>query len=197
MYKPGKETRGMIFDLDGTLADTMPLHFKAWQTTCRSFGMEMSREFLQSHMGRPGWEISKDIISLHGLNDKINDRDLVKAKVECYMAMENEVKEIRVIGDIVRKYHGIIPMAIGTGGFYEAARKTLSRIGMSEYFDVMVTADDVSKHKPHPETFLKAAELLDIEPAAIDVFEDGELGLEAARRAGMNPIDIRPWIKAW
>ena len=197
MYTPGKDTRGLIFDLDGTLADTMPLHFEAWQLTCRKFGMEMSREFLQSHMGRPGWEISEDIISLHGLNQKIKGPDLVKAKVDCYMSMENNVREIKVIGDIVRKYHGKIPMAVGTGGFTEAAQKTLSLIGMTKYFKIVVTADDVKNHKPHPDTFLKAAELLNIDPSGIDVFEDGELGLEAARRAGMNPVDIRPWIKAW
>ena len=197
MYLPGKNTRAIIFDLDGTLADTMPLHFKAWQLTCRNHGMEMTREFLKDHMGRPGWEISEDIIAEHGLGDKITGKQLVSEKISCYRKLEPGVKEIKEVADIVRKYHGKIPMAVGTGGFTEAAHKTLSLIQMTTYFDIVVTADDVKNHKPYPDTFLRAAELLGIEPGYIDVFEDGDLGLEAAKRAGMNPVDIRPWIESW
>ena len=88
-------------------------------------------------------------------------------------------------------------MCVGTGAIREAALRTLSAIGMSDYFDIVVTADDVSKHKPDPETFLVCAKRMGSDPSKIEVFEDGDLGLEAASNAGMTPVDIRPWIESW
>lgn len=166
-YKPDPSTLGLIFDLDGTLADTMPLHFKAWQLTCREFGMEMTREFLKSHMGRPGWEISLDLIKEHGLSDKISGEEFKDAKIRVYKTLEHKVKPIAPVAEIVLKYYGKLPMSVGTGGFTEAAHKTLSKVNMSQYFDIVVTADDVKHHKPHPETFLKCAERMQLDPGLL------------------------------
>ena len=107
--------------------------------------------------------------------------------------MNSIVKPIGPVVDIVKEYHGTLPMAVGTGGHREAVERTLEITGLREYFDIIVTANDVNSFKPHPETFLKCAELMEVEPEFIDVFEDGELGIEAAKKAGMNAIDVRSW----
>ncbi len=197
MYIKKKETEGLIFDLDGTLADTMPLHFRAWQRACQNHGMDMSSAYLKSRMGRPAWEIGRDIIRENGLEDKIDHETLFKEKIELFKSLQSRIKPIEPVTDIVRKYHGKLPMCVGTGAIKDAAIRTLEDIEMSSYFSIIVTAEDVSNHKPHPETFLKCAELMGIDPARIEVFEDGDLGLEAAKRAGMTAIDIRPWVDSW
>jgi len=197
MYKINSNTEGLIFDLDGTLADTMPLHFKAWQLACRKFDMDMTGSYLKTKMGRPAWEIGRDIIKKYGYEDVVDHETLFKEKIELFKAFRNDIKPIKPVEKIVKAYHGKLPMCVGTGAIKEAAIRTLDIIGMSQYFDIMVTADDVTNHKPDPETFLKCAELMAIDPSKIEVFEDGELGLEAARIAGMTPIDIRPWISEW
>ena len=103
------------------------------------------------------------------------------------------VKPILPVVEIVKKYHGILPMAVGTGGHREAVERTLELAGIRKYFDIVITANDVNNFKPHPETFLKCAELMNVDPEFIEVFEDGDLGIEAAIAAGMVATDVRSW----
>jgi len=84
-------------------------------------------------------------------------------------------------------------MAVGTGGHSVTVERTLEVIAMKDYFEIIVTADNVSRHKPDPETFLKCAELMQVNPGSVLVFEDGDLGIEAASRAGMKSVDVRGW----
>ena len=109
--------------------------------------------------------------------------------------MVGETKEITVVTDVVRKYHGVLPMSIGTGSTQIGARRTLSILGMEHYFNPIITADDVINFKPHPETFLKCAELMEVNPKDCVVFEDGILGMQAAEEAGMQLIDINDYYK--
>ncbi len=105
-----------------------------------------------------------------------------------------DVRIIEPVARLAREYHGRLPMSLGTGGTRELAALTMKAIGMDRYFDVVVTADDVTRHKPAPETFLRCAELMGVEPRYCQVFEDGDQGLEAARSAGMVPTDVRPYL---
>jgi beta-phosphoglucomutase-like phosphatase (HAD superfamily) len=86
---------------------------------------------------------------------------------------------------LAKKYHGKLPMAIGTGGYQRLAWKTMNILGLNKYFDILVSAEDVLNPKPAPDTFLKCAELLGVNPADCEVFEDGEPGIKAANAAGM------------
>jgi len=115
-------------------------------------------------------------------------------KEKYFMELFGAVKEIKVVSDIARKYHGVLPMSLGTGGRKDIAQMTMETVGLSKYFDIMVAADDVIHHKPAPDTFLKCAELMGVEPRFCQVFEDGELGLQAARTAGMIATDVRPYL---
>ncbi|HLP71922.1 MAG TPA: HAD hydrolase-like protein [Bacteroidales bacterium] len=189
--KPG--IKGLIFDLDGTLADTMPIHFQGWLTACRKFGAEIDTAFLRKHTGSPGWMIAGEIIKKCNLGETVTAEDILSEKLSLFYHDHHIIKPIAPVVDIVKKYHGILPMAVGTGGHREAVERTLNVTGLRKYFDIIVTANDVSNFKPHPETFLKCAEMMKVEPRFVEVFEDGDLGIEAALAACMTATDVRSW----
>jgi beta-phosphoglucomutase-like phosphatase (HAD superfamily) len=192
--KPG--IKGLIFDLDGTLVDSMPMHFEGWKKACERFGAFIDPAFLKYHTGSPGWAIAQAIIDGSGLNGKVTVEQIMKVKLEEFFNNQHLIKPIEPVADIVRKYYGKLPMAIGTGGHREAVEKTLEVTDLRKYFEIIVTSNDVAQHKPHPDTFLKCAELMKINPEFIEVFEDGDLGIEAALRAGMKATDVRSWYPA-
>jgi beta-phosphoglucomutase-like phosphatase (HAD superfamily) len=189
--KPG--IKGLIFDLDGTLADTMPLHFQGWLAACRKYGAEIDNLFLRKHTGSPGWMIADEIIKKCNLNGSVTIEQIITEKLHLFYRDQHTVKPIGPVAEIAKKYHGKLPMAVGTGGHREAVERTLQITGLRQYFDIIITANDVKNFKPHPETFLECARLMNVEPQYIEVFEDGDLGLEAALAAGMVPTDVRTW----
>jgi beta-phosphoglucomutase family hydrolase len=193
MYDITPGARALIFDLDGTLADTMPWHYQAWHKACLRFGIVMDSAFLQAHTGAPGWKIAEEIIAINGKTGIVSPEDIMNVKLEEFFAIQHNVTPIEPVIALVQKYYGKLPMSVGTGGHREAVEKTLEIIGIRDYFDIIVTANDVTRHKPHPETFLKCAELMGVTPSECEVFEDGDLGIEAAKRAGMIATDVRTW----
>ncbi len=193
MYDISPGVKGLIFDLDGTLADTMPWHYQAWQKACERFGIIMDTEFLQAQTGAPGWKIAEEVIAINGKTGIVSPDDIMQVKLEEFYKIQHNVTPIEPVTALAQKYYGVLPMAVGTGGHREAVEKTLEITGIRKYFDIIVTANDVTNHKPHPETFLRCAELMGVAPADCEVFEDGDLGIEAARRAGMIATDVRTW----
>lgn len=185
--------KGLIFDLDGTLVDSMPYHYACWEKACRKFGAHIEKEFLRLHTGSPGWIIAREIIKTCNLNGSVSPEEIMNYKMEEFYRVQHNIKIIRPVAEIAERYHGILPMAVGTGGHREAVDRTLEMTGLDRYFKIVVTANDVENYKPHPETFLKCAEMMNVEPRYIEVFEDGELGIEAAREAGMHVTDVRSW----
>lgn len=192
-YDISPGVKGLIFDLDGTLADTMPWHYRAWQKACARFGITMETEFLQAHTGAPGWEIAEEVIEINGKKGAISPEEIMKMKMEEFYKIQHNVTPIEPVIALVKKYHGRLPMSVGTGGHREAVERTLEIVGIRHYFDIIVTAHDVTRHKPHPETFLRCAELMGVAPEECEVFEDGDLGLRAARSAGMIATDVSKW----
>jgi beta-phosphoglucomutase-like phosphatase (HAD superfamily) len=189
--KPG--IKGLIFDLDGTLADTMPFHFKGWRLACRKFGADIDTDFLRKHTGSPGWIIAEEIIRKCNLEGNVTTAQIMEEKLIEFYKDQHLVKPILPVVRIVKKYFGVLPMAVGTGGHREAVERTLEITDLRKYFDIIVTANDVDNFKPHPETFLKCASMMNVEPRFIEVFEDGDLGIDAAVRAGMSATDVRSW----
>jgi beta-phosphoglucomutase-like phosphatase (HAD superfamily) len=189
--KPG--VRGLIFDLDGTLADTMPYHFRGWLKACQKFGATINPAFLRKHTGSPGWIIADEIIKENKLNGNVTAELILEEKLKEFYGQQQYIKPIEPVVSIVRKYHGVLPMAVGTGGHRQAVERTLEVTSLRQYFSIIITANDVKNFKPHPETFLRCAELMDVEPQYIEVFEDGDLGIEAAVEAGMMVTDVRSW----
>jgi len=193
LYDIKQGVKGLIFDLDGTLADTMPYHFQAWKKACRRYGADLDNTFLRKHTGSPGWIIAREIIDNCGLNGNVTIEEIMDEKLKEFFSLQHLVKPIPPVTDIVKKYFGILPMAVGSGGHREAVERTLEITELRKYFSIIVTANDVTLFKPDPETFLKCAEMMNVEPQFIEVFEDAELGIRAAKNAGMSVTDVRSW----
>lgn len=185
--------KGLIFDLDGTIANTMPNHFKAWRHAVAPYGIDFNEELFLSLTGMPKKATINKLNKLFG-----TEMDPIKVginKDNYFKTLVNFTEKIEVVTSIIEEYHNKLPMAIGTGSTFEGAKKTLEVINMSQYFDIIITADDIENCKPHPETFLKCAELMQVKPTECVVFEDGILGMEAAKTAGMMVIDINKYFK--
>jgi beta-phosphoglucomutase-like phosphatase (HAD superfamily) len=187
------KAKGLIFDLDGTLADTMPIHYIAWKNAAALFGVEFTPMLFSELAGIPLYPTVERINQIFGTNiDPKVMGDIKEAEFEKNMHLTPEIK---IVTDLVHKYHGILPMAIGTGGMRRLAMKTLEIVGLENYFDVVVCSEDVQNYKPHPETFLKCAELMGVNPVDCEVFEDGVLGMQAAKSAGMMVVDVTQYYE--
>lgn len=188
--------KGLIFDLDGTLVNSMPYHLYCWKKACKHFGADIDQNFLRMHTGSPGRIIAEEAIKKNHLEDKVTIEDVMKLKFDIFDKVQHNIKAIKPVADIVKKYYGILPMAVGTGGHSGVVEKSLAYAGLDKYFDIIVTASDIQHFKPHPETFLKCAEKMGVAPQDIEVFEDGDLGIEAAKRAGMYVADVKSWYNS-
>ena len=182
------KAKGLIFDLDGTLADTMPIHYIAWKNAASKYGINFTTDLFSQLAGIPLYPTVEKLNLIFGKT--IDPKEMGDLKEEEFENNMHLTPEIKVVTDLVRKYHGKIPMAVGTGGSRRLSLKSLDIIGLGSYFDILVTSEDVSNFKPHPETFLKCAELMGVTPADCEVFEDGVLGIQAARTAGMMVVDV-------
>lgn len=187
-----QDAKGLIFDLDGTLAHTMPLHYRAWQKVSRERGFVFEEELFYLWAGIPTLEVVEKINLTYGY--KLDPKTIQKDKERCFLELMDEIGPIAPVAAIAREQHGHLPMAIGTGSKKEFALKTLNILGLASYFDAVVCAEDVQKHKPHPETFLLCARLINVPPQDCVVFEDGEPGIQAALAAGMRIVDVRPFL---
>ena len=186
------KAEGLIFDMDGTLADSMPIHFEAWRITAREHGFEYTEDQLYELAGMPTWRIVPVINERLDLN--IDPEIFSRRKEQVFLELLTDVKPVEPVVELVYRYHNKLPMSIGTGGKREIALLTIKMMGLDKYIDILVAADDVKNHKPAPDTFLECARLMGIEPSLCQVFEDGEMGLKAAEAAGMIATDIRPYV---
>jgi beta-phosphoglucomutase family hydrolase len=183
--------KGLIFDLDGTLADSMPVHLTAWQETGKKYGFSYSVDDLNNYAGKSGVEI------VHLINEKQNvslaPDIIVQEKETNFLENLHLVKPVKAVLDVFDTYYGKLPMAVGTGSFRRIALQILANIGIKDKVQHLVSADDVENHKPSPDTFLQCARLINIDPKDCLVFEDAELGFQAANNAFMDVIDVRPF----
>jgi beta-phosphoglucomutase family hydrolase len=184
--------KGFIFDLDGTLADTMPAHFRAWTATAARFGLTFPEARFYQLGGVPTLRIARTLIEEAGL--ALDPAFVAGEKEQAFvdsLDQPDSVRPIEVVVEIARRRRQEGAIAIASGGSRELVHRTLNLIGLADWFQVVVTAEDTPRHKPEPDVFLEAARRLGVAPADCTVYEDTDLGLEAARRAGMASVDIR------
>ena len=186
--------KGLIFDIDGTISDTMPIHLIAYQQTAAEYGFEISSELFYSLSGIPAYQTS--CLLKEKFNQDFDPQEFADKKEYHFLQNIHKAAPIEPVVKIIREYAGILPMACGTGGSRFYANKTLELAGVRDFFEFVVTAEDVENHKPHPDTFLRAAELIGVSPELCQVFEDSKLGLQAAHNAGMMATDVTPFYDA-
>lgn len=186
------QAEALIFDLDGTLSDSLPVHIATWHKVCAHYNCTFNEKIIEEMTGMPTISFAERIIAENKL-EGADANEMVKMKQETFWDHAYLLKEHKPVVDLMKKYYGQIPLAVGTGASRRSAEVQLEQLGLTRYFDAIVTADDVVKHKPEPETFLKCAELMGVEAEKCEVLEDGVLGMEAAKTAGMFLIDVRPY----
>ena len=185
--------RGLIFDCDGTLVDSMALHMEAWRHAMQHCSALYDHEFFYSKKGMK----ETDIIRLYNARFRtaLNAEEVVEVKHRYFSERIHTVKPFEPVVEVVRRYRGALPMAVVSGSVRQIVSGELKAIGIVDAFRTILTADDPFRQKPAPDMFLEAARLLEVRPSLCQVFEDGDLGLRAAREAGMVATDVRPFTE--
>jgi HAD superfamily hydrolase (TIGR01509 family) len=163
-----------------------------WNKVGDTYGFKFDPQIMLEMTGRATIEFARRIVDQYELS--VDPEEIVKLKQETFWDLSQLLEPVKEIISIVKEYHGKLPMAVGTGASRKSTEVQLKELQIAGYFDAVVTANDVTRHKPNPDTFLKCAELMGVEPEKCQVFEDGDLGIEAAKKAGMMVTDVRPHI---
>lgn len=180
----------VIFDCDGTLVDSMPAHFDAWCEALALYGAGgvFKEDVFFAMGGRPTLDIVVELNDEYNL--KLDPTAVAMAKREAFLKRLSMVTLIEEVANFADGLRGKVPMAIATGGSRMVIEKTLQIVGISDWFEEVVTADDVAEGKPAPDIFLRAAKLMGISPTKCLALEDAPAGILAAQRAGMQVIAI-------
>jgi beta-phosphoglucomutase family hydrolase len=187
---PDSDFGGFIFDCDGTLAETMPTHYIAW---CRALGEHAA--FFPEPMfyelgGVPTARIIEVLNEKHSLSLPVHE--LVDRKEAIFLELSREIQPVAPVVAVAQHHHGRIPLAVASGGHRHIVHQTLRTLGITHLFETVVTSEDYTQGKPHPEPFLTAARRLGVPPERCLVFEDTETGLAAAQAAGMQCVLVPP-----
>lgn len=181
--------QGLIFDCDGTLADTMPLHWKAWQLITRKYELHFPEDRFYAMGGVP----SRDILRM--LSDEqgrpLDPLAASQEKESAYLETLQHVGPIHAVVEIARANHGRVPMAVASGGTGPVINKVLVHLGIRDLFVDVITSEDVKNQKPAPDIFLEAARRIGVKPELCRAFEDTDLGMQAIQSAGMDAVDVR------
>lgn len=183
--------KGLIFDCDGTLANTMPLHWRAWQMITQRHGLHFPEDRFYSLGGVPSRDILKMLSAEQGRF--LDHIAVAHEKEEAYLPLMAEVEPIHAVVEIARANHGKIPMAVASGGTQKIICQVLEHLKIRDLFSAVVTSEMVTNQKPAPDIFLEAARRIGVDPRFCRAYEDTDLGLTAIRAAGMEAVDVRQW----
>lgn len=181
--------QGIVFDCDGTLADTMPLHWRAWRSVTERHGIVFSEERFYSLGGVPSRDILKTLRDEQGLS--IDPLKVSKEKEDAYLELLAHVGPIEMVVDVAHENFGKIPLAVASGGTRVVIEKVLVHMGIRQLFAAVVTSEDVTNQKPAPDIFLEAARRIGVPPEFCRAYEDTDLGMQAIRAAKMEAVDVR------
>ena len=190
MEIPPGDFAAYIFDCDGTLADTMPLHYQAWCAALKEHEADFPEVLFYELGGMPTQKIVEVLNARHGYS--LPPAETARRKVEQFMSLLVEIEPIEPVVAIVREVSGRLPMAVASGGHRHVVTRTLGALGLLNFFDAVVCSEDYTRGKPFPDPFLVAAERLGVAPAQCLVFEDTPTGEEAAHAAGMASVLVPP-----
>ncbi len=188
------QPEGLIFDCDGTVVDTMPIHYAAWCSTTAKHGLEFPEDRFYALGGVSPFEVLRMLSEEQGV--EIDAEAVTFQKEARYMELIADAEEIPEVMQIVREQHGKLPMAIASGGTHETVEGILQHCSIRHYFDAIVTSQDVENPKPAPDTFLEAARRIKVAPEKCRAYEDADMGIKAIIAAGMEPVDVRKMLAA-
>ncbi len=181
-----------LFDCDGTIADSMPLHYIAWKRALAEWNCEFDEKLFYAWGGMPIVEIVSALNKRQGLS--MPAEIVARRKESLYYELLPQLRPVPEVLQHIEAQHGQIPFAVVSGSALDSVTASLSTLNLLDKFDTLVCAGDYKKSKPDPEAFLLAATRLGVAPESCLVFEDTELGIQAATAAGMASVKIlQPW----
>ena len=183
------QPQGIIFDCDGTLADTMPLHWRAWQVIAARHRFRLPQDRFYALGGVPSRDILKMLRAEQGF--PLDPLAAAREKEAEYLALIAQVEPINTVIGVARENYGRIPLAVASSGTRRIIEQVLERIDIRELFQAVVTSEDVVNQKPAPDIFLEAARRIGVPPQFCRAYEDTDLGMQAIRAAGMEAVDVR------
>ncbi len=183
---PERNFRGYIFDCDGTLADSMPVHLKAWNQALAETGKSFPEELFYCWGGRTTPHIVESLNQEFGWT--LDVTGTARQKEECYLTLIPQVRPISAVVELVHAFYGKAPLAVASGGYRHLVIATLEVLGLVQFFNAIICAEDYEHGKPAPDPFLEAARRIGIIPEDCLVFEDSPTGRVAAAAAGMECV---------
>jgi HAD superfamily hydrolase (TIGR01509 family) len=184
--------KAYLFDCDGTIADSMPLHYVAWKRILGEWGCDFDEQTFYAWGGMPVTEIIAALNVRDGLAMPVEE--VQRRKEALYFEILPELKAVPEVLEHIELSHGHIPFAVVSGSTRESVTKSLETLGILDKFETLVCAGDYERSKPDPQPFLIAAERLGVAPEDCLVFEDTEMGIQSATAAGMASVKImQPW----
>jgi HAD superfamily hydrolase (TIGR01509 family) len=182
-------TQALIFDCDGTLTDSMHAHYVAWRDALAPVGMTLAEDRFYTYSGTPSRRVIPMLAREQGIELDFEQVNLDKE--EAFLKCIHLLKPLEPVVEIARQHRGKLKMAVASGGVRRLVDRQLRQIEIYDWFQAIVTSEDTERHKPDPDVFLEAARRLNVPPELCRVYEDGAPGIEAARRAGMECVDVR------
>ncbi|WKU03794.1 HAD family phosphatase [Micromonospora sp. HUAS LYJ1] len=187
---PPGDFRAYLFDCDGTIVDSMPVHHLAWRAALDEWGCDLPEDLFYAWGGRPVADIVVDLNARHGLAMPVDV--VARRREDAYQSFLPQLTAVPGVLAHIERAHRQLPFAVVSGSTRESVTASLSALGLLDRFDVLVCAEDYARAKPDPECYLMAARLLDVPPEQCLVFEDTDLGVAAATAAGMASVRVPP-----
>ncbi|WP_328340742.1 HAD family hydrolase [Micromonospora sp. NBC_00421] len=187
---PPGDFRAYLFDCDGTIVDSMPVHHLAWRAALDEWGCDLPEDLFYAWGGRPVADIVVDLNARHGLAMPVDV--VARRREDAYQSFLPQLTAVPGVLAHIEQAHRQVPFAVVSGSTRESVTASLTALGLLDRFDVLVCAEDYARAKPDPECYLMAARLLDVPPEHCLVFEDTDLGVAAATAAGMASVRVPP-----
>ncbi|MGK5678074.1 HAD family hydrolase [Actinoplanes sp. URMC 104] len=187
---PEGEFDAYLFDCDGTIADSMPIHYRAWQLALQEWGADFGEELFYAWGGRTPASVIADLNAQQGLAMPVGVVDARREQI--FRELLPTVGAVPEVLEHIDDAYGKVPFAVVSGSSRESVTASLTALGLLDRFEVMVCAGDYLNGKPDPECFLTAAKLLNVAPRRCLVFEDTDFGMQSAAAAGMAAVRVPP-----
>lgn len=182
--------KAYLFDCDGTIADSMPLHYLAWKKALGEWNCEFDEQLFYAWGGMPIAEIISTLNKKHGLN--MPAEAVAHRKEGLYYDLLPQLQAVPEVVEHIEAEHGRIPFAVVSGSTRESVTASLTTLKLLDRFAALVCAGEYQKSKPDPEPFLLAAKKLGVPAKHCLVFEDTDMGIQAATAAGMASVKVPP-----